>query len=732
MAGKEFAFGFIISASLEGSFKGSFSTANSEIGKLNKSVSEYNKTYKRLTSAQKKGIITEESYANALAKLNPKYESLIAKQQEYLTMQGKINKLKSNTKAWGTAALTFGGVAYKMVGYTKEAIDFESAMSDIRKVVNFDSPQQFKEMGKDILNMSTRIPLAAEGLAAIVASGGQSGIARKDLISFAESAAKMGVAFDITADQAGEMMAKWRTAFKMGQPEVVELADKVNYLSNKTAATAPLISDVVTRVGPLGAIGGVAAGEIAALGASIVGAGINSEMGATGIKNLILALTSGESATKTQAGAFAALGLDAVEMSEYMQKDAKGAILTVLEGLKGLDKAKQASVLKDLFGKESLGAISPLISNLDELKKNFERVADKSKYANSMEDEFQEKSKTTSNSVMLMDNSIKAVKISMGDGLLPIIGPVASGIGDLAKWIRELSEAYPNATAGALGLVFGFAGVAAGVSGLGFLISGAMLTFQTFTPVLKDVSSAVKGFGLVAKVSAMFTQGFALAQSILSGALTITNGVFSLLRGGVMGLWNILMANPWIILATLAVGAAVLIYQNWDTIKQWFITLWDNPMLAADQFWTGLKDLFKRGYEWLQEKRQSISNFLSTPIFGKVNITASGNGAEVAENAYGGIYGRGTFLTTFAENSGESAIPHTPNRRNIGLLAKTNEIMGNPLGTGGGITATFAPQITVQGNADTAEISTLLDQKMREFKAMLAEVQNQNRRLSYG
>ena len=54
------------------------------------------------------------------------------------------------------------------------------------------------------------------------------------------------------------------------------------------------------------------------------------------------------------------------------------------------------------------------------------------------------------------------------------------------------------------------------------------------------------------------------------------------------------------------------------------------------------------------------------------------------------------------------------------------------MGTGGGITATFAPQITVQGNADTAEISILLDQKMREFKAMLAEVQNQNRRLSYG
>ena len=176
----------------------------------------------------------------------------------------------------------------------------------------------------------------------------------------------------------------------------------------------------------------------------------------------------------------------------------------------------------------------------------------------------------------------------------------------------------------------------------------------------------------------------------------------------------------------------MLFRSNWDTLAAYWDYFWDNPSAAIFRFTSYIQEQFTSAETWLREKWQSISNFLSTPIFGKVNITASGNGAEVAENAYGGIYGRGTFLTTFAENSGESAIPHTPNRRNIGLLAKTNEIMGNPLGTGGGITATFAPQITVQGNADTAEISTLLDQKMREFKAMLAEVQNQNRRLSYG
>lgn len=183
-------------------------------------------------------------------------------------------------------------------------------------------------------------------------------------------------------------MAKWRTAFKMNQTEVVDLADKINYLGNTTAASAPLISDVVTRIGPLGEVGGVAAGEIAALGASMVGSGIQSDVAATGLKNMILALTAGESATKSQVGALNELGLSAEDVAQGMQDNAKETILKVLNAIRGLDKVKQASVLSDLFGKESLGAIAPLLSNLDGVQDNLNKVADSSKYAGSMEGEF--------------------------------------------------------------------------------------------------------------------------------------------------------------------------------------------------------------------------------------------------------------------------------------------------------------------------------------------------------
>ena len=732
MAGKEFEFGFKIAAYIEGNFKSSFGTASKEINDLNNNIRKNKQMLDALASAQKDGVISAESYKNAFARISPEIDKLRAKQQKLIDQQSKLRGTHNNMQSYGSNALQYAGMAWGIGQLVQPAVEFESAMAGVKKVVDFDTPQQFKEMGQDILELSTKIPMAAEGLAAIVAAGGQSGIARDELLSFAESAAKMGVAFDITAEQAGDMMAKWRTAFKMNQSEVVTLADKINYLGNTTAASAPLISDVVTRVGPLGAVGGVASGEIAALGASLVGSGIQSEVAATGIKNLILSLVAGTSATKSQNAAFAELGLSAVDMAQYMQKDAKGAILTVLEAVKQLDPARQASVLQDLFGKESLGAIAPLLSNLDALKENLNKVGDATQYAGSMEKEYIATSKTAKNAMAIMKNSIYQVQVAIGNGLLPAVSPLVGAFGAAAKKLGEFATKYPNVIAafvGGLGVIF--AGAAA-VNGLMWAFNGLKLAVLGTKAAYTGATLVLGKYNILAKAGTLLTYGFGIAQKVFDGSIKGSIWGVNMLGTGFLKLWGILLANPWFALATVAVGAIWLIRNNWDTIKQWFITLWDNPTLAMQQFCDGVKNLLGGAADWVQEKWTSIKNMLSTPIFGKVDITASGSGQQLAQNAYGGIYNRGAFLTSFAERDGESAIPHTPNRRNIGLLAATNAIMGNPLG-GSNITATFAPQITVHGGgSDTsAQIDSLMNQKMREFEEMLKRVAAQQRRLSY-
>lgn len=733
MAGKEFEFGFKIAAFIQGNFKSSFGSANKEISELNDKIKENRNLLKTLKQAQKDGVITATSYKNAVAQINPEIERLTKAQQKYINQQSKLNGLQEGMRSHGANALQYAGMAYSVAQVADAAVKFESSMADVRKVVDFDSPEQFKQMGKDILDLSTRIPMAAEGLAQIVAAGGQSGIARDELLGFAESAAKMGVAFDITAEQAGDMMAKWRTAFKMGQSDVVKLADKINFLGNTTAASAPLISDVVTRIGPLGSVGGVASGEIAALGASLVGSGVTSEIAATGIKNLILALVSGESATKSQNEAFAALGLNAIDMAKYMQKDARGAILSVLEAVQRLDKEQQASVMAELFGKESISAIAPLLSNLDALKTNFDAVSDASKYAGSMEKEFQTRAETTANAMELMNNSIYRTKVAIGQGLLPAIAPVASVVADAATAVGNFATEYPNLTGAVLGGTGALFGVAAAASAFMWALNGARLALFGAKTAFGIAGAALGKYNILIKTGTALAYGWNLAGRLFNSGLAITGSMFKGLGVGAMKLWGILLANPWIALATVAVGAAWMIYKNWDTVKEWFTTLWDDPALALQQFCDGVKSKLGEAYDWIHNKWESISNFLSSPIFGSVNITASGqNGQKVAQNAYGGIYGKGAFLTSFAERDGESAIPHTPNKRNVGLLAATNAIMGNPLG-GVNINATFNPQITVQGGtSDTAaQIDNIMTQKMREFEEMLKRVAAQQRRLSY-
>ncbi|ELJ3996017.1 phage tail tape measure protein, partial [Salmonella enterica] len=194
-------------------------------------------------------------------------------QRELKGFQKEMAGLAIGAAAAGTAVL---GVLALPVN---AAIGFESKMADIRKVVDgLDDKKAFAQMSDDILTLSTQLPMAAEGIAEIVAAGGQAGIARGDLMQFANDAVKMGVAFDTTAEESGQMMAQWRTAFRLTQEDVVVLADKINYLGNTGPANAKKISDIVTRIGPLGGVAGVASGEIAAMGATIAGMGVESEI----------------------------------------------------------------------------------------------------------------------------------------------------------------------------------------------------------------------------------------------------------------------------------------------------------------------------------------------------------------------------------------------------------------------------------------------------------------------
>lgn len=446
-----------------------------------------------------------------------------------------------------------GAFAAPFVIGAREAMRFESAMADVRKVVDFDTPAQFQAMNDQVLDLSEKLPMAANGIAAIVAAGGQSGLVREELLQFAEDAVKMGVAFDTTAEQSGEMMAKWRTSFRMNQAEVVTLADQINHLGNKGAASVAQISKIVTAIGPLGEVAGVSAAQIAAMGSTLAGVGINDDVAATGIKNLLLTLTAGGAASKAQQQAFKALRLDSKEVAKGMQTDAEGTIARVLKAVSKVEKSKQASVLTQLFQKESVGAIAPLMTNLETLSTNFRRVGDATEYAGSMNAEYAARAKTTENNMQLLQNRVTRLGISVGAALLPPFNEFMANIGPVISGVAQLAAEHP-------GLVKGVLGAAVGFGVLRVAVMGATTAMTIMAAV-----TAMSPIGLVVR-------GIALAAGVLIAnwdkVAPYWDALWENLKGPLLAGWELFKT----VAGFTPLG---MIIKNWEPIVTWMRGMWE-------------------------------------------------------------------------------------------------------------------------------------------------------------
>ena len=851
-----------IKGRLDGSVSSSMQRAIAESKELKTQIKAANdamRSAQRAASAEQRatGQVSVASYRQ-IAALQARINDLTQRRSDILDAQaGKQKAQAAFDNAQSKLSSTATKVAISaapLIAATKAAVDFESAMADVRKVVDFDTPQQFAQMNEGVLKLSTNLPMAADDIAKIVAAGGQAGIARQDLMQFAEDAVKMGVAFDVTAEQAGDMMAKWRSAFKLNQQDVVALADKINYLGNTTAASAPLISDVVTRIGPLGEIGGVASGEIAALGASMIATGVQSDVAATGIKNLILGMTAGEGATKSQAAAFQQLGFDAADMAKRMQTDAKGAIMDVFRALQSLPKDQQASVLADLFGKESIGAIAPLLTNLDALESNFKKVGDASQYAGSMEAEYQARSRTTANQLQLAKNAIVAVGIGIGSALLPAINGVLNAIIPVVSAFANWAQQNQGIVQTMVALAASFAGVLlaarsllairagfnmlketarlfytvnqngqivlrgaamasnifkAGLSGLGtafrlaatgaralalalmanpiiaivaviIAVVAAIIYFwntnEQFRAAVIAIWNNIVSFGmsLFSALAAFFTGVWnglvAIATAVWSGIMTVATMAVSVIMDIISafgafftGVWNgclAIAAAVWDAISSFVSAAASVIEGIISTLVDYISSAWDSAVAAVQSFASSVMDAIGQAVDWAMDKWNSLVNALSHPIDTAINIAqnitrtiseATSSGDDVSENARGGIYQRGAFLTTFAEDSAEAAIPLDGSARAIslwqqagaalGVMPKTPQRMSAgtakaPTYSNSSITLDFRPTINVQGGGDVADaVRQALEEQARQFQRelpkMLDRVSAGRRRLSY-
>lgn len=604
MANKKLNATITIGGAVSSSLKGAFGTVKSSVEQVGAAMAKLEREQRTLTNA----IQTFGRQGKNVDSLRAKYAANVAAVDKLRAATERLKRVEDARErnlakrdqykegVMGTIAL-----GATVAAPIKAAMDFESTMADIKKVVDApkgaDENTFFKAIGKQVLDLSKVLPMTANEIGRIYALGGQSGIATEDLGKFTESAVKMGVAFDVSAEQAGQSMAELRSAFGMTQDQVNTLADQMNYLDNNGSAAAKDILEIVQRIGPLAKVAGVSAGQVAALGSTLRGMGVQNEIAATGIKNLFLTLAAGESATKGQRAVFKQLGYTSTEVAKSMQLDARKTMTVILKQIGKLSKDKQAAALSTLFGKEVVGSIAPLLTNLDQLEKNFDAVADKTKYAGSMQKEFAARAATTENQLILFRNQITGLGVTIGSVLLPAVNSVLQTVGPWIGKVSELAEAHPVvtkaivATAGAL-ITLKVATFAAGFA------------FTYLRGGLLNITGVVASAR--AQMALMATRSLPLVAAGVRtvGAAFISTGIGALVAGlAIGGLW---IYRNWAGVKAFMVGTLEGIQQGLQPLIDNLTTLWNNlgPVKTAFE-WVG--GAIAKVWDWFTKLVQPVT-----------------------------------------------------------------------------------------------------------------------------
>ncbi|MFA5016179.1 MAG: phage tail tape measure protein [Methylobacter sp.] len=532
-------------------------------------------------------------------------------------IQGGFNKI-----GYGAAGLW--GVSSAIDSITKPAIEFESSMAAVNKVVDFASPKGFKDFGVDLLKMSRTIPIAASGLAEIAAAGGEQGIQLLDLPGFVNTVAKMSTAFDMSTSQAGESIGKLANIYRIPIPQMGALGDAINYLSNNTNSKASEIVDVLSRVGGIAGQMGITVNQTAALSAAMLSLGQPAEIAGTSINAMLLKLNTARNQSADFISALSGIGLSVNQLEKNIQAGPQQAINDFLGRISQLSKHDQALTLGNLFGAEYSDNLAILVGGLDTYNKTLGLVSDSTKFQGSMLNEFNIKSATTANMLQLFKNHWDEILVSGGTIFLPKIvewvgkfnARLAVGADTITRW----SSLFPNIT-GLLGnAAIGIVGLIASLSALSIIAGAGSIVATGF-------GLAWAGIGLILTPLAPLLTALRMAWMVMKMEMLAGTGVFAALKIGLIAFatqlwtnisaiwaWNVaLLSNPitWIVVgiaALIGIVAAAVIY--WDT--------WTQAVISFSSKWLELIGVFAlvdnaiAGWEVLKGWWQGFKNYLSS------------------------------------------------------------------------------------------------------------------------
>lgn len=509
-----------------------------------------------------------------------------------------IEEAKKNLEGLKTQALAAVGSIMLITKPISSAIDFESSMADVKKVVDFSGADDVKKFADGLMKMSREIPLSVNELAQITASGGQLGIAKENLMDFTTTAAKMGVAFDMSAKEAGDNMATMMNIFGMDVKRVGELGDTINHISNNSAATANKIVNALGRIAGNAKDFGLSADAASGLASSFIALGKAPEVAATAINSMLTTLNNADNASDSVKAAFEQIGIDGKELKQAIIKNPQKALTDFLYTLSKIPKESKTGVLTAIFGKNFGDDISLVTGAIENYDKAMKLSADKAK-AGSMDREFKSRSETTANNIQQMKSAFNEIAINVGNIFLPALNWVIDGIKKISYAFSWFADAFPGVIKYSFGAVIALTAFRTVLIAKQAALSITTLMLGNYRKVLQLLPFECLQLGASLKECNIMLRLKNAALSVASSKSTSFIGIIKKMTVSFRALSAAFFGNPIGIALTVIAAAAFAAYKYWDELKAFFSGFFDGIMSGIkpliDSFsgaWSAIKSAF--------------------------------------------------------------------------------------------------------------------------------------------
>ena len=200
-----------------------------------------------------------------------------------------------------------------------------------------------------------------------------------------------------------------------------------------------------------------------------------------------------------------------------------------------------------------------------------------------IEQDFLDQSSLTTSKLNQAKNALSELGRIFGESIKPMLDSGLDIFTHSVTGFVRLSEQFPKATQSIMigaTLLGGFA-----------VVAKVWVTVKSIAALMRSirglstVQNALKGGGFLRSMGSIFTRLAVGIRSVIGSLIRFVPVVFRVL----LGLSRFLLFTPWGLAASAIIGVGILIWQNWDTIKE-----------KAGKLWQKIKTVWNEGVQWFQ------------------------------------------------------------------------------------------------------------------------------------